>query len=289
MSELISIIVPIYNSEKYLHKCIDSILAQSYRNLEIVLVDDGSTDNSGLICDEYKKNSPDDLSIIVKHTENGGLSAARNLGLDIASGEYIVFIDSDDYILENTIEILYRNMLEYDADISVCGIQRVNEDETVTFEEKTEIGVFDTPLHYMSSVTWLHAVVVMNKLFKKKCWETLRFPLNKIHEDEFTIHLAIDNADRLVVTNEVIYAYVQHSGSIMKTESPLSYYNGYEGVLSRIEYLDKKNMIEDRDYWIRKIDFLLNYYMNNCSSMPDSAFWTAVFNQRLLRLKRIYN
>ena len=117
-SPLISIIVPVYDVEPYLRKCIDSILIQSYRDLEIILVDDGSPDNCGAICDEYAEK---DKRIKVIHKKNGGLSDARNAGLDIATGEYIGFVDSDDWVMPDMYEYLYKAVKEYDADMSVCG------------------------------------------------------------------------------------------------------------------------------------------------------------------------
>ena len=115
--ELISIIVPVYNVEQYLDDCLVSILNQTYKNLEIILIDDGSTDNSGKICDEYAKK---DSRIIVFHKENGGVSSARNAGLRIAKGIYIGFVDPDDWIAEDMYEVLYLNAKKYDADVSVC-------------------------------------------------------------------------------------------------------------------------------------------------------------------------
>lgn len=117
MKELISIIVPVYNVEQYLDDCLISIINQTYKNLEIILIDDGSTDKSGKICDEYAKK---DSRIIVIHKENGGVSSARNAGLRIAKGAYIGFVDPDDWIAEDMYEVLYSNAKKYDADVSVC-------------------------------------------------------------------------------------------------------------------------------------------------------------------------
>ena len=119
--ELISVIVPVYKVEKYLRECVDSILAQTYTNLEIILVDDGSPDNCGKICDEYAQN---DSRIKVIHQENGGLSAARNAGLDIATGKYIGFVDSDDYAELNMFEELHKRIIENNADLSICGVKK---------------------------------------------------------------------------------------------------------------------------------------------------------------------
>ena len=120
---LISVIVPVYKVEKYLNQCIESVLAQTYQNLEIILVDDGSPDRSGEICEEYAKK---DTRIRVLHKSNGGLSTARNTGLQIISGAYIAFLDSDDYLAPDMYETLYRELIENDADIAVCGFVKIS-------------------------------------------------------------------------------------------------------------------------------------------------------------------
>ena len=126
--ELISIIVPVYKVEKYLDKCINSIVSQTYKNLEVILVDDGSPDSCGKMCDEWTKK---DTRIKVIHKENGGLSDARNFGLDCAKGKYIQFVDSDDYIEKDMIEFLYKNLKENNADISICSNYMVDEENVI--------------------------------------------------------------------------------------------------------------------------------------------------------------
>lgn len=120
----ISIIVPVYNVEQYITRCIESITSQTYRNIEILLIDDGSTDNSGNICDEYQKK---DSRVMTFHKTNGGLSDARNYGIKHASGQYLCFVDSDDYISKHMVEILYNNLIKYSADISACGFLTVHD------------------------------------------------------------------------------------------------------------------------------------------------------------------
>lgn len=138
-SKLISVIVPVYNVEKYLSKCIDSILAQTYKNLEIILVDDGSPDNCPKICDEYAKK---DNRIKVIHKENGGLSAARNVALDIAKGEYIGFVDSDDFIAEDMYEVLYNLAEKYNAEISSVSFYKVIENNIITIRDSRKFRSF---------------------------------------------------------------------------------------------------------------------------------------------------
>lgn len=136
MNDLISIIVPVYNVEKYLNKCIDSIINQTYKNIEIILVDDGSTDNSGKICDEYLLR---DSRIKVIHKNNGGLSSARNEGINISSGEYIGFVDSDDWVEPNMYEEMYKKILYSNADIVDCGYWKEYENKSIKYISANEV------------------------------------------------------------------------------------------------------------------------------------------------------
>ena len=145
-NSLISIIIPVYNVEKHLKKCVDSVLVQSYNNIEVILIDDGSTDKSGNICDKLALS---DSRIVVKHKKNGGLSSARNMGIDEAKGEYITFIDSDDVISEDYIEYLYKNLIDNDSDISIGNI-------CVSYFEKRERNSKEDK------------IVIYNKSYKKK-------------------------------------------------------------------------------------------------------------------------
>lgn len=214
-SEKISIIVPIYNVEKYLKKCVSSLINQTYHNLEIILVDDGTPDNSGTICDEFCLT---DERVRVIHKENGGLSDARNAGIECASGTYILFVDSDDFIHPQMVEVLYRNLKEKGADISICCFEEVQEEEsTPDFEEITEenIEVFEgmaimEQLIYKNLVT----VVAWNKLYKRDLWNDLRYPRGYIHEDEFVIHELLHMAKKTVYTDAKLYYYLQRVNSI---------------------------------------------------------------------------
>lgn len=200
MEELISVIVPIYNVEKYLNKCIESIINQSYSNLEIILVDDGSKDSSGIMCDSYILK---DKRIKVIHKENGGLSDARNVGLDKAKGEYIVFIDSDDWIDEKMIEILYNIIKKNNSDISICDYFLAYNEEIQTQKEDIEIinlsniealkTIYDKDLGVCMIVAW-------NKLYKRNLFkDDIRYPYGKIHEDEFTTYKLLYKAKKNII------------------------------------------------------------------------------------------
>lgn len=238
--KLISIIVPIYNVEQYLGECVDSILSQTYKNLEIILVDDGSPDNCGAICDEYAKK---DKRIRVIHKENGGLSSARNAGLDVATGEYISFIDSDDYVSEKFIEVLYNLCKKNSADISECDF--------IKFDDKVEVIESDIKVEKHSSIEMqkniyssecVKTVVVWNKLYKRYIYEKLRFPEGKINEDEFTTYKAFDStAKDIVVTNEPLYYYRYNENSIMGRKFNVKRLDVLQAYGERIEYYRDKN------------------------------------------------
>ncbi len=208
--DLISVIVPVYNVEKYLRKCIDSILSQTYTNLEIILVDDGSVDNSGRICDEYKEK---DSRIVVIHKENGGLSSARNAGLDMAHGEYIGFIDSDDYIGSDMYEELYKNMQDNNADLSICGILDLYqgiESKRNTPDTKVMLTAEAIKLMLLTRLT----VSFCNKLFKRELFKDTRFPTGKIVEDAFLITEILLKCDIVAFSSEEKYYYVHRENSI---------------------------------------------------------------------------
>ena len=209
----ISIVVPIYKVEKFLKRCIESIVNQTYKNLEIILVDDGSPDLCGKICDEYKKT---DDRIIVIHQQNMGLSDARNSGITFAKGEYIAFVDSDDYIKPQMIETLYKNLCQYDAQISCCGHIDIYEDQN------TVEPIFNKRLIVMNSeealskflFTHIVDVVAWNKLYDIKLFENVRYESRKLFEDHFTTYKLLDKAKTIVHTTEPFYYYCKRHDSI---------------------------------------------------------------------------
>lgn len=214
MEKYISIIVPVYNVQDYLSACMDSILSQTYQKYEIILVDDGSTDRSGWICDEYTKK---DSRIRVVHKENGGLSSARNAGIDVAQYDILSFIDSDDYIKPTFLEQLIQPFNEdEDIDLSCCRyVKSTEEPEAMTSDSYTTClpaellnVIYDTKIENISFVTW-------NKLYKKSLFETIRFPEGKIHEDEFTTYKLIYFSKKCAVVQQQLYVYRIRENSIM--------------------------------------------------------------------------
>lgn len=214
---LISVIVPIYNVENYLRKCVDSIINQTYKNLEIILVDDGSPDNCGKICNEYAQH---DSRVKVIHKENGGLSDARNAGIDMAEGEYLAFVDSDDYIAEDMIEKLYKQLMKDNSDMSLCSFKYFDEsgDEILSRMDdspiKNEIITGEQAVNKLLENNPWYFVVACNKLYKKELFRGIRFPKGKIHEDEFVVHHLFYRCAKISCISEPLYHYLQRRNSI---------------------------------------------------------------------------
>lgn len=214
MQPLISVIVPIYKVEPYLRRCLDSIVNQTYTNLEIILVDDGSPDGCPAICDEYAaKNN----RIVVIHKKNGGLSDARNAGLDICKGEYITFVDSDDWLADCFIEKLYEAITLQDSDIAICSYTKT----TSTFSSSIKNTVI-TPIHYSPidaiKKLWSNEATTFVtscwKLYKKDLFKEVRFPKGVINEDERTTHKIYYASKKIVFIDIPLYFYFQRIDSI---------------------------------------------------------------------------
>lgn len=219
VSGLISIIVPVYNVKDYLNRCIDSILAQTYTNLEILLIDDGSTDGSGQICDEYKDK---DKRVRVFHKTNGGASTARNLGLDKAKGEFIGFVDSDDYIKADMYASLCKYM-EKEVDIVCCGTALLF--PTRMHKPVKLFGKLKTPSIYSNQQAVKELLLVRdltfsswNKVYKRKLFQGIRFPEGKICEDYPVIYQVIKKSRKVVNSGEVKYFHCYRADSISKRQ-----------------------------------------------------------------------
>lgn len=237
-SAKISVIVPIYKVEAYLERCIKSIVEQTYHELEIILVDDGSPDHCPEICDQWAKK---DERIKVIHKKNGGLSDARNVGLAIASGKYIGYVDSDDFIQKNMYEVLLNNLVKANADLSICGVQYVDDsdDAKAIYMEsplKKESISREQALEKLGQNGWWNYVTAWNKLYTRKSLKEVIFPYGKIHEDQFTIHQIFNNCDLIVCTDEKLYNYVQRADSIMTHSAAVRHLDDVEALCKRIEY-----------------------------------------------------
>jgi glycosyltransferase involved in cell wall biosynthesis len=270
MEYMVSLIIPIYKVEKYLKRCVDSIINQTYTNLEIILVDDGSPDNCGNICDEYAGS---DSRIRVIHKPNGGLSDARNAGLDIATGEYVGFIDSDDFIHPEMFEDLYRRSRKYDADIAQCSFRRVTGDEMVESTDADNEKVISTleALDYIYTPFCVDYIVAWNKLYKKELFDNLRFPKSKIHEDEFTTYKLFYRSNKIVICDKKYYYYFQSPNSIIRSNFNVKKLDYAEAIEERIAFFKEKGMDHYYNLALKKYAlWLLNFYYRNYKPINQS-------------------
>lgn len=215
MDPLISVIVPVYNVEQYLEVCIKSIVTQTYKRIEILIIDDGSTDSSGVMCDEWSKK---DDRIKVIHTENKGLSAARNYGLNIANGDYIIFVDSDDYVEKNFFSNLFRVLLEHQADIAIAPMCHVKEETNlcIDFHEKEIIQEYDSRAAIIESFYQKKfSCNAPSKIFKKDLFLSIRFPEGRVTEDLAIAYKLFESSSKIVATNKWGYFYRQRNKSIL--------------------------------------------------------------------------
>lgn len=235
---LISVIVPIYNVERYLEKCILSIQCQTHRDLEIILSDDGSTDHSGVICDHFATL---DSRIRVIHKMNGGLSDARNAGIEVASGSYYMFVDSDDFIAPDTIEKLYLAATEHDCEIAVCNIVRTFDDGTTEpfYHPVDKLTVWAGQQRFET----LKQPSACNKLFRAELFKDVRFPKGKFYEDTFVYHVLAYKARQIVLTGHDGYFYLSRRDSILgQPKYTDRYFDFIEAVYARMTYLLDHNV-----------------------------------------------
>lgn len=231
---LISVIVPVYKVEAYLDKCIASIAGQTYQNLEIILVDDGSPDNSGVICDAWAAK---DSRIRVIHKENNGAGAARNTGLDVAQGELLAFVDSDDYIAPDMYMHLYE-LIQCGADIAECGFVETCGDDAA-FDRKDAACQWYTPEEAMRGNIWdtVFRQLIWNKLYRREFTENIRFPVGRKIDDEFYTYQLLGNAKQLARSERICYAYRQQENSVMHETFSIKRVEGLQAKQQRLHYL----------------------------------------------------
>lgn len=236
--ELISVIVPVYKVEPYLNKCVESIVKQTYKNLEIILVDDGSPDNCPVMCDEWAKK---DSRVKVIHKQNGGLSDARNAGMEVATGRYISFVDSDDWVHCEFLERLYTAIQETQSDISACDVKLVYTDEADSTDNRDFLVSTHTPEQAMSTLFAGEAFrsVVWNKLYRRDLLSEEKFEVGRYHEDEFFTYRIIDKCDKLAYVDAQMYYYLQRENSIMTTAS-VKHLDALEAGMRRLELFKRK-------------------------------------------------
>ena len=258
MLDLISVIVPVYNVEKYLRRCIDSILNQTYQNLEIILIDDGSTDNSGAICDEYIKK---DNRILVIHQENKGLAGARNSGLDIAKGKYIGCVDSDDYIHPEMYERLYNLIVSTNTDMAVCGYHPIYSSDYKLYpmgdadiEIHTNTEAMEKLYEPFCQIYWVEA---WNKLYSRWIFDKIRYPEGINFEDNYIYHRILETVKTIVYTHERLLYYYQREDSIMRENYSLKKLDELKSYEDRAKFFEQKgyDYLKEKAYiaWLERL------------------------------------
>ncbi|MBE5881088.1 MAG: glycosyltransferase [Lachnospiraceae bacterium] len=282
MKPLISVIIPVYKVEKYLRRAVDSVLSQTYTNLEIILVDDGSPDECPAICDAYAAK---EARVRVIHKENGGLSDARNAGIDVAGGDYIAFLDSDDYYAPCFIEVLYRELVKSDAQVSLCRYEVTEKldvadgpDFAGVWQEykdgKTESFVYDRKQMLLNQYDAhcpdaTYFIVAWNKLYKASLFKQVRYPKGKIHEDEATTYRIFDKITRGVYVNAPLYAYYSMPDSITRAKFHVKRLQWFDALDDRIDFLEKKSETESWKAAVRaRADGAIRYYYPLIKTCP---------------------
>jgi len=290
INDLISVIVPVYNVEKYLSQCINSILNQTIKSLEIILVDDGSLDNSGKICDEFSKK---DDRIVVIHKENNGLSSARNAGLKIATGSYIGFVDSDDWLDENMYESLLKLIKDTNSDISCCKffktangeekIPPINSEVIESFNNIEGLNNFYTDLYTQTVVAW-------NKLYNRKLFDNIIYPIGKIHEDEGTTYKLFYKANKITYTNRPFYYYRTTPNSITTSKfnkKRLDILDVYDDKIKFIKTINDEGIYSKTLKWY--LFTLINCYFECSNSMEDNQKYLDSIKIKISKIYKDYS
>ena len=238
-TETIAVIVPVYNAEKYLRRCVDSVLAQTYGSFDILRVDDGSTDSSPAICDSYTRTDP---RVRVIHQENRGLSGARNRGIEETDAPLLLFVDADDEILPEMAEVLYELLRRYDADIAECEFREMEAGRQINRRTAgRKVTAYEgTGLLRLFEKNSTYTITQWNKLFRRVIFEELRYPEGKVHEDEWVIHRELASARRLVHTDRQLYCYYRQPDTITKRPLLRNRIHACEALLDRLAFLQSK-------------------------------------------------
>ncbi len=284
--KLVSIIVPIYNVDKYLERCLESIIMQTYKNVEIILVNDGSTDKSDSICKEFLRK---DNRIKYIKQKNQGLSCARNRGIKESNGDYYIFIDSDDYVNINFVEELYNTLIKTGSDVAVCKYRKVYDGEcNILKKAKGAVKVYegDKKFYNLYNNNSTITTVAWNKIYKKEIFSEIKYPCNKIHEDEFVVY------DILKISKKVAYNTCQYYYYLQRKDGITGKYDKkraiiLEALYCRLEDLKKDNRKRLYSYTLYNYYYqllyhynMLNLYYPNCGEDIEK-----VYNE-ILKLKK---
>lgn len=286
MEALVSIIVPVYRVEEYLRRCVDSILAQTYENLEIILVDDGSPDGCPEICDAY---AGEDHRVKVIHQKNAGLSGARNAGIDEAKGEYLAFVDSDDYVAPDFIQAMYEALQKTGCAIGQCRFSYV-QGEPLTNEDNHSLHIYrgESLMEqlYGPEEEATYFVVAWNKLYRRELFEQIRYPEGRIHEDEATTYRLFHEGKKLAFLDRALYGYfTQNTGSITSgfSKKRLQWLQAHE---ERILFFKEKGYEKLLTRAYRKLcDACITFYFRCTEDVEDCIQIRRELKERLRRYR----
>lgn len=292
--KLVSIIVPVYKVELYIRACVESIIRQKYKELEIILVDDGSDDDSGKICDEYAQI---DNRIKVIHKINGGLSSARNAGLNICRGEYIAFVDSDDIInpdyIRVAMDIFEKNV---DVDVVEVGYKSFYNEKEIELEsggKNIDMCFFDKEQAKYSLAKYIDKVtnISWDKIYKRNLFENIRFPEGKIHEDEFTTYKILELIKKLAYCSAKLYYYRQRPNSIKTIKYNIKRLDSIQAFEERLEFYRKTEQEELYNITVgRYLDILIyNYYSMKRANLESREEYKDIRNKVKLLYKQKKN
>lgn len=274
MDSLISVIVPVYNAETSIRRCVDSLLEQTYTKIEIILIDDGSLDSSGAICDEYARNHS---NIRVTHKENGGPASARDYGIEMASGEYIGFVDSDDYVYPEMYEHLWSALRTAGTELAICGFDCVNSDESIVEDyaayNPIQQGIFSAKEllpRIVQTNGWAY-VVPWNKLYHRNLIDSSFFPIGKYYEDEYGIAQLLYRAKKIVcLSSSEYHYYYMRKGGQTESAAVITQLDALEALYHRCMFYHEHGLDEliydNRTIILRELE---KYYV--CFEQRDSA------------------
>lgn len=291
----VSVIVPVYNVEEYLERCLKSILSQTHKNFEVILVDDGSTDSSGSLCDEYKQV---DNRITVIHKKNGGLSSARNVGIEHSIGEYLTFIDSDDYIAPDYLEILLHLILQYKTSIATVQSIKTNTSDFIGCENWKETVLNTSEALFQMCVNGWFGVSAWAKLYHRDMFANYRFPDGKLYEDMLTIPYVVAQSELVASSSKKLYYWYERQGSITHstiTEKNLSI---FDGLFRFIQFIDDNypelheaavaRLIDDSMWNVMNNLVYDNEYINKSKKVKKicNEYWKDAYKNAYLRKER---
>lgn len=268
---LVSLIVPVYKVDKYIHRCVDSILYQSYDHIEIILVDDGSPDDCPLICDQYADL---DDRVLVVHQTNSGLSEARNAGIRIATGEYISFVDSDDYLDSQYVSKLVALVEQYDCSLAMCSFS-TDDSSDIAFNDGVYSGLDILRFSLMNGAWWYE--VAWNKLYEKSLLTDDFFPKGKINEDEFVFHSLVYGCKSIALTSDKLYHYSYNKDSITKSRMTIKSFDSIEARIDRLNFCIENKLEEFYQPAAKQLLHSFLYMVHEC---PIDVFNDSLVLQR---------